>query len=127
MRKLQSTLVLLLLGLMATAIAVSLFLAPLLPTLLRRFACQPYGIRCAVGQAKIRPHLNLTASLVIQNATVFEHNGPEALLRARRLAVSIDPLGLIRGRGVMPTEVQIDNPELLLRRLDDGRWNAMAT
>ena len=25
----------------------------------------------------------------------------------------------------MPTEMRIDSPELLLRRLDDGRWNAM--
>ena len=78
-----------------------------------------------MGQAKIRPHLNLTTSLMIQNVTVFEHNGAETLLRAKRLAVTIDLLGLIRGRGVMPTEVQIDRPELLLRRLDDGRWNVM--
>jgi hypothetical protein len=62
---------------------------------------------------------------VIQNVTVFEHNGSEVLLRARRLAVTIDLLGLIRGRGVMPTEIRTDSPELLLRRLDDGRWNAM--
>ena len=33
---------------------------------------------------------------------------------------------LFRGRGVMPTEVRIDSPELLLRTLDDGRWNIMA-
>ena len=125
MRSLKSTLVFLLLGLTVTIVTVSLLLTLVLPTLLRHFACKPYGIRCAVGQAKIRPHLNLTASLVIQNATIFEHNGPEALLLAKRLAVTIDLMGLIRGRGVMPTEIRTDRPELLLRRLDDGRWNAM--
>jgi len=125
LRKARSILIVLLVGVTATVVGVSLLLTLFLPTLLHRFACEPYGIRCAVGQAKIRPHLNLTTSLVIQNVTVFEHNGSEVLLRARRLAVTIDLLGLIRGRGVMPTEVQTDSPELLLRRLDDGRWNAM--
>ena len=80
-------------------VAVSLLLTLFLPALLRRFACEPYGIRCAVGQAKIRPHLNLTTSLVIHNATVFELNGPEALLRAKRLAVTVDLRRLILARG----------------------------
>jgi len=92
LRKARSILIVLLVGVTATVVGVSLLLTLLLPTLLHRFACQPYGIRCAVGQAKTRPHLNLTASLVIQNVTVFEHNGPEAFLRAKRLAVTIDLL-----------------------------------
>ena len=125
MRSLKSTLVFLLLGLTVTIVTVSLLLTLLLPTLLRHFACKPYGIRCAVGQAKIRPHLNLTTSLVIHNATVFELNGPEALLRAKRLAVTVDLRRLILTRVVMPTEIRIDSPELLLRKLDDGRWNVM--
>ncbi len=126
MRKARSTLIVLLLGLMATVVIVSLLVTLLLPTLIRRFTCAPYGVRCSVGQAKLHPHLNLTSDLVVQNITIFEHSGAEALLRARRVAVTIDLLGLIRARGVMPTEVRIDSPELSLRKLHDGRWNVMA-
>lgn len=126
MRKVSSTLIVVLLGVTAAVVAVSLAVTLLLPTLLQRFACAPYGMRCNVGQAKLRPRLNLTSGLVIQNITVFEHSGPQALLRARSLAVTIDLLSLIRARGVMPAEIRIDSPELSLRQLDDGRWNVMA-
>ncbi|MGH7411235.1 MAG: hypothetical protein ACREJ6_09315 [Candidatus Methylomirabilis sp.] len=111
---------------MVVVVSASLLLTLLLPSILRRFACEPLGIRCAAGQAKLRPRLNLTSDLVVQNITILEQSGPEALLRARRFAVTIDLLGLIRARGVMPTEVRLDRPELSLRRLDDGRWNVMA-
>jgi len=126
LKKMSSTLVVVLIGLTAAVIVVSLLVTLLLPTLLRRFACRPYGVECTIGQAKISPRLNLTTDLVMQNVAIFEHHGSEVVFRARRLAATIDLLGLSLARGVMPTEVRIDSPELLLRRLDDGRWNVMA-
>lgn len=126
MRKVTSTLIFVLLGLTTAVVVVSLLLTLFLPTLLRRFACAPYGIRCAAGQAKIHLHLNLITDLVIHNLTVFEQDGRGVVLQAKRLAVTLDLPKLILTRRVMPTEVRIDSPELLLRQLDDGRWNLLA-
>jgi len=126
LRKVKSTLIFVLLGLTTAVVVVSLLVTLFLPTLLRRFACAPYGIRCAAGQAKIHLHLNLITNLVIHNLTVFEQDGRGVVLQAKRLAVTLDLPRLILTRRMMPTEVRIDRPKLLLRQLDDGRWNLLA-
>ena len=126
MKKLKSTLIVLLLGL-TTAVVVGLLLIMLfLPILLQRFACAPYGIRCAVGQVNIRPRPNLTADLVIDHLTLFDPDGRGVALRVKRLAATLNIPALILTRQVMPTEVRINGPELLLRQFDDGRWNLVA-
>ncbi|MCZ7625628.1 MAG: AsmA family protein [Candidatus Methylomirabilis sp.] len=123
MIKLKSALIVLLLGL-TTAVVVGLFLLTLaLPSLIPRLVCTPYGIRCAVGQITIRPHLNLTMDLVIDHLTLFDPQGRETALRVKRLAATLGLPSVIRTGEVMPTEVRIEHPELLLRQLDDGRWN----
>src|SRR5574337_1563313 len=123
LRKLISTLIVLLAGL-TTIIVVGLLLLPLfLPALLQRFGCMPYGIRCTIGQAHIRPHPNLTADLVIDHLFVFDPDGRGVALRVKRLAATLTMSRLILARQVMPTEVRIDGPELLVRQLGDGRWN----
>ena len=123
MRSLTSTLIVLLLGL-TTAVVVGLVLFTLfLPILLQRFACAPYGIRCTIGQAGIRPHPNMTADLVVDHIILFDPDGRGAALRVKHLAATLNIPGLIFTRQVMPTAVRIENPELLLRQLDDGRWN----
>jgi hypothetical protein len=126
LRKLKSTLVVLLLGLTITVVVGALLLTLFLPVLFQRFACAPYGIRCAVGQATIRAHLNLTADLVIDHLTLFNPDGRGTALRVKRLTATLNIPALILTRQVMPTEVRIENPELLLRQLDDGRWNLLA-
>ncbi len=126
LRKVRSTLIVLLLGLTTAVAVVSVLLTLFLPTVLQRFACTPYGIRCAVGQAKVHPHLNLTFDLAIQYLTVFEQDGRGVVLRAKRAAVTLDLPSLISTRRAMPTEVNIDSPELLVRKLEDGRWNVVA-
>lgn len=123
MRKLVSTLIVLLLGLTTTIVVGLLLLTLFLPTLLQRFGCTPYGIRCAIGQTHIRPRSNLTAELVIDHLIVFDPDGQGVALRIKRLAAALPIPGLILKREVMPTEVRIDGPELLIRQLDDGRWN----
>ncbi|MGB4782782.1 hypothetical protein, partial [Candidatus Methylomirabilis sp.] len=126
MRKLKSTLIVLLLGLTTAVVVGVLLLTLILPTLLQRFACAPYGIRCAVGQASIRPRPNLTADLVIDHLTLFDPDGRGVALQVKRLAATLNIPALILTRQVMPTEVRIESPELLLRQLDDGRWNLVA-
>ena len=90
MKKVKSILIFVLLGLTTAVVVVSLLVTLFLPTLLRRFACAPYGIRCAAGQAKIHLHLSLTSDLVIQHLTVFEQDGRGVVLQARRLAVTLE-------------------------------------
>ena len=126
MRRLQSTLIVLLLGLTTAAVVGALLFTLFLPTLLQRFACAPYGIRCAVGQVNIRPRPNLTADLVIDHLTLFDPDGRGVALRVKRLAITLNIPALILTRQAMPTEVRIDSPELLLKQLDDGRWNLVA-
>ena len=126
MKKVKSILIVLLIGLTTAVAVVSLLLTLFLPTLLRRLGCAPYGVRCAVGQAKLQLHLNLTSYLVIQDLTVFEQDGPGVVLHAKRLAVALHLPTMIRTPRAMVTELRIDNPELLLRRLEDGRWNLLA-
>jgi len=126
LRKLKSTLIVLLLGLTTAAVVGALLLTLFLPTLLQRFACAPYGIRCAVGQVNIRPRPNLTADLVIDHLTLFDPDGRGVALQVKRLAATLNIPALILTRQVMPTEVRIESPELLLRQLDDGRWNLVA-
>ncbi|PTL34923.1 hypothetical protein CLG94_12565 [Candidatus Methylomirabilis limnetica] len=123
MRRLKSTLIIMLLGLTTVVVVGALLLLLFLPTLLQRFACAPYGIRCAVGQVNIRPRPNLTADLVIYHLTLFDPEGPGVALQVKRLAATLNIPALILTRQVMPTEVRIDGPELLLKQLDDGRWN----
>lgn len=126
MRTLLSKLAVVLLG-VTTLIVVGLLLLTLaLPTLLQRFGCTPYGIRCAIGQAHIRPHPNLTTDLVIDHLIVFDPGGQDVALRVKRLAATLTFAGLIRARQVMPTQIRIDGPELLVRQLGDGRWNIPA-
>jgi hypothetical protein len=122
----KSTLIFLLLGLTATVVAVSLVLMLLLPTLIRRFACEPYGIRCTAGRATIHPHLNLTFDFAVHNLAVFEENERDVVLRTKRLAATLDLRALFRAGQLIPTEIRIERPELLLKQLDDGRWNALA-
>jgi len=126
LRKLKSTLIVLLLGLTTAAVVGVLLLMLFLPTLLQRFACAPYGIRCAVGQVSLRPHPNLTADLVIDHLTLFDPDGRGVALRVKRLAATLNIRALILARQVMPTEIRIESPELLLKQLDDGRWNLVA-
>jgi len=126
LKKLKSTLIVLLLGLTTAAVVGALLLTLFLPTLLQWFACAPYGIRCAVGQANIRPHPNLTADLVIDHLTLFDPDGRGVALRVKRLAATLNIQALILARQVIPTEIRIESPELLLRQLDDGRWNLVA-
>lgn len=126
MRKLKSTLIVLLLGL-TTAIVVGLLLLTLfLPTLIQRYACAPYGIRCTIGQANIRLHPNITADIVINHLILFDPDGRSVALRVKHLAATLNIPGLIFTRQVMPTDVRIENPELLLRQLDDDQWNLLA-
>jgi hypothetical protein len=126
LRTIKSTLIVLLLGL-TTAVVVGLLLITLfLPTLLQRFACAPYGIRCTIGQANIRPHPDLTADLVIDHLILFDPDGRGMALRVKRLAATLSISGLILTRQVMPTDVRIESPELFFRQLDDGRWNLQA-
>ncbi|CBE67294.1 MAG: hypothetical protein F9K13_00035 [Candidatus Methylomirabilis oxygeniifera] len=126
MRKFKSTLIVLLLGL-TTAVVVGLLVITLfLPLLLRRFACAPYGIRCTIGQANIRPRPNLTVDLVIDHLILSDPDGRGVALRVKRLAATLDIPGLILTRQVMPTDVQVGSPELFFRQLDDGRWNLQA-
>ncbi len=123
MRKLKSTLIVLLLGL-TTAVVVGLLLITLfLPILLQRFACAPYGIRCTIGQANIRPSPNLTIDLVIGHLTLSDPDGRGVALRVKRLAATLNIPAVIRTRQVMPTDVRVESPELFFRQLDDGRWN----
>jgi len=126
LRKIASILIVIVVGLTASVVAASLILTLLLPSLLRQFACKPYGLRCAIGQGKIHPRLNLTADLVLRNVTILESDGSAEILRAKRVAVSVDLPAFIRTGGGMPTEVTLDTPELQLRALPDGRWNIMA-
>jgi hypothetical protein len=126
LRKIASTLIVILVGLTASIVAASLILTLLLPSLLRQFACKPYGLRCAIGQGKIHPRLNLTADLVLRNVTILESDGSAEILRAKRLTVSLDLPTFIRAGGGIPAEVRFDSPELRLRALPDGRWNVMA-
>jgi len=126
LRKVKSILIVLLLGLATIVAVVSILVTLFLPIVLQRFACAPYGIRCAVGQAKIHLHLNLTSELLIQHLTVFEEDGRNVILRAKRAAVTLDLPSLILTRRAMPAEVRIDSPELLVRKLEDGRWNVVA-
>lgn len=126
MRTLKSTLIVLLLG-VTTAVVVGLLLITLfLPILLQRFACAPYGIRCTIGQANIRPHPNLTADLIVDHLILFDPDGRGAALRVKRLAATVNIPGLIFTRQVLPTDVRIESPELFFRQLDDGRWNLQA-
>jgi hypothetical protein len=126
LRTLKTILIALLLGLMAFVVVGAVLLTLFLPTLLQRFGCAPYGIRCAVGQASIRLRPNLTADLVIDHLTLLDPDGLGTALRVKRLAATMNIPALIRTRQVMPTEVRIESPELLLRQLDDGRWNLSA-
>ena len=126
MRKLKSTLIVLLLGLTTVAVVGALLLTLFLPTLLQRFACAPYGIRCTVGQASIRPRPNLTVDLVIGHLTLFDPEGPGVALQVKRLAATLNIPALILTRQVMPTEVRIESPELLLKQQGDGQWNLVA-
>ncbi|MDD5559219.1 hypothetical protein [Candidatus Methylomirabilis sp.] len=126
MKTLKSALIVLLLGLTTAAVVGVLLLTFLLPTLLQQFACAPYGIRCAVGQANIRLRQNLTADLVIDHLTLFDPDGRGVALQVKRLATTLNIPALILTHQVMPTEVRIESPELLLRQLDDGRWNLVA-
>ncbi|MBZ0169008.1 hypothetical protein MELA_00878 [Candidatus Methylomirabilis lanthanidiphila] len=126
MRKLASTLIVLLLGLTTVIVVGLLLLTLFLPTLLQRFGCTPYGIRCAIGQAHIRPRQNLTADLVLDHLVVFDPDGQGVALRVKRLAATLNLSSLIRTRQGMPIEVRIERPELLVRQLDDGRWNIPA-
>lgn len=126
MRRIASSLIVIVVGLAASMVAASLVLALLLPSLLRQFACKPYGLRCAIGQGRIHPRLNLTADLVLRNVTVYESDGSAEILRTKRVAVSLDLRVFIRTGGGIPAEVTLDTPELRPRALPDGRWNAMA-
>lgn len=126
MRQLKSALTVLLLGLTTVVVVVSLLLTLFLPTLVQRFGCAPYGIRCVVGQVGIRPHSNLTADLLLDHLILFDPDGRGEALRMTRLAATLNIPALIFARQVMPTEVRIESPELLFRRLDDGRWNLPA-
>ncbi|MBI2883046.1 MAG: hypothetical protein HYY11_03940 [Candidatus Methylomirabilis oxyfera] len=126
MGKLRLALVALLLGLTSAGVAGTLLLMLFLPTLLQRFACAPYGIRCTIGQANIRPYPNLTADLVIDHVILFDPDGRGVALRVKRLAATLNIPGLILTHQVMPTAVRIESPELFFRQLDDGRWNFQA-
>ncbi|MDE2058868.1 MAG: hypothetical protein KGL31_01180 [candidate division NC10 bacterium] len=126
MRKLKSTLIVLLAGLTTAVVVASLLLTLFLPTLLQRLGCAPYGIRCAIGAASIHPRPNLTADLMIDHLTLFDPDGRSVALRVKRLAATLNIPSLILTRQVMPTDVRIDSPELLFRQLDDGRWNLLA-
>jgi hypothetical protein len=63
---------------------------------------------------------------VIDHLTLFDPDGRGVALRVKRLTATLNIPALIRTRQVMPTEVRIDSPELLLRQLDDDRWNLVA-
>lgn len=126
MGKLKSTLIVLLIGLTTVVVVGAFLLALFLPILLQRFGCVPYGIRCTTGQASIRLRPNLTADLAIDHLTLLDPDGKGTALRVKRLAATLNIPALIRTRQVMPTEVRIESPELLLRQLDDGRWNLLA-
>ncbi len=126
MRKVSSILMLLILGLIGAGATASLISTLLLPPLLRQFACNAHGLRCTVGRAKVQPRLNLSADLVVQNLTVLESDGPEVILQARRVAVTVDLPALVRTGGATPTQLRLDRPDLRLRTLPDGRWNIVA-
>lgn len=126
MKALKSTLIVLLLGLTTVGVVGLLLLNLLLPTLLQKFACTPYGIRCAIGQAGIRPHSNMTADLVIGHLVLFDPDGRGVALRVKHLTVTLDIPGLLFAHQVMPTDIQINNPTLTLRQLDGNRWNLPA-
>lgn len=126
MTKRKSALIVLLLGLVTAVVVGALLITFFLPILIERFACAPYGIRCTIKQVTIRPRPDLTADLAIDYFTLFDPGSREAALRVKRLAATLNISALILTRQVMPTEVRIENPELLLRQLDDGRWNLVA-
>lgn len=125
MSKVKSVLMIALLGVTTGVVVIFLLVTLLLPALFPRVACAPYGIRCAVGQANIRPHLNLTADLEIHHLTLFDPDGRGVALQVKRLAATLNIPTLILAWEAMPTEVRLDSPEAVLRQLEDGRWNLL--
>jgi len=110
----------------SASLGAALLAAALLPALLPRLVCEPYGAHCTIGRAWLQPRLTRSPRLIIHDLAILEPNRRDVLLRVKRLAVGIDLLALIRGRGATLADVQLDAPDLRLRRLDDGRWNLTA-
>lgn len=123
MRTFRSTLIGLLLGLTAFAVVGATLLSLFLPTLIQRFGCAPYGIRCTVGRVSIRPHHNLTADLAIDHVTLDDPDGRGTAFRVKRLIATLNISALLRTHHALLTGIWIESPELLIRQQGDGRWN----
>lgn len=63
--------------------------------------------------------------IALEQLVVREHNREDILLRANRLTVVLQLLPLVH-LALVPSLVNIEQPQLALRRAPDGQWNVLA-
>lgn len=63
--------------------------------------------------------------IALEQLVIHEHDSEDVFLRANRLTVVLQLLPLVH-LALVPSLVNIEQPQLALRRAPDGRWNILA-